>query len=93
MDFAGEFDIPNTMSINEAPLGIKLIVRSFHVSEEGELSDLESRLMHLGFFHGEAIKITHRAPLFKEPFLVEVRGRLVALSSEEAKLVEVEVAE
>ncbi len=79
------------MSINEAPLGIPLIVRSFHEEEVRELSDLESRLMHLGFFHGEEIRITHRAPLFREPFLVEVRGRQVALSREEAMLVSVEV--
>jgi Fe2+ transport system protein FeoA len=47
--------------------------------------------MHLGFLHGEVIRVTRKAPLFREPLLVEVRGRSVALSSEEAGLVEVEV--
>lgn len=87
------FDIPNTMHISDAPLKTNLIVRSFDASSEGEISDLQSRLMHLGFFAGETIKITHRAPMFKEPFLVEVRGRLVALTRSEASLVEVEVKE
>lgn len=55
------------------------------------MSDIESRLMHMGFIFGETIKVTRKAPLFKEPLLVEVRGRSVALSLEEAGLVEVEV--
>ena len=91
MEFYPEFDIPNSMSIIEAPLHTALIVSSFHEGETREFSDLESRLMHLGFFHGEIIKITHRAPIFQEPFLVEVRGRSVALTREEAMLVKVEV--
>ena len=69
---------------------IKLTVRSF-THEEREYSDLESRLMHLGFLDGEAIKVIKKAPLFKEPLLVEVRGRSVALSFDEAELVRVEV--
>jgi Fe2+ transport system protein FeoA len=47
--------------------------------------------MHLGFFYGETIRIVKKAPLFNEPFLVEVRGRMVALSKNEALLVQVEV--
>jgi Fe2+ transport system protein FeoA len=91
LEFNGLFDISNTMSIVDAPLQTTLVVRSFHKDETRDLSDLESRLMHLGFFYGEKIKITHRAPLFKEPFLIEVRGRSVALSKDEAALVSVEV--
>ena len=69
----------------------KLIVRSFPIQEVREFSDIESRLMHLGFFDGETIMISRKAPLFKEPLLVEVRGRSVALSFSEAELIEVEV--
>jgi len=47
--------------------------------------------MHLGFIHGEKIKVTRKAPLFKEPLLVEVRGRSIALSFSEAELVKVKV--
>jgi Fe2+ transport system protein FeoA len=79
------------MTIDLAPLNQKLIVRSFAPHMEREFSDLESRLMHLGFFEGEVIRITKKAPLFQEPFLVEVRGRMVALTKEEARLVQVEV--
>lgn len=80
------------MKINHAPLNTKLIVRSFKISETREFSDVESRLMHLGFMDGEEIKITKRAPIFSGPYLVEVRGRSVALTSHEANLVSVEVA-
>lgn len=79
------------MTIKEAPLNTRLVVRSFSIHEERDFTDVESRLMHLGFMDGEIVKITRKAPLFKEPFLVEVRGRLVAMTSEEANLVSVEV--
>lgn len=72
-------------------MNTKLVVRSFTIHDEREFSDIESRLMHLGFMDGEIIRITRKAPLFQEPLLVEVRGRSVALSFEEAKLVSVEV--
>lgn len=72
-------------------MNTKLVVRSFTIHEERELSDIESRLMHLGFLDGEIIRITRKAPLFQEPLLVEVRGRSVALSFDEAGLVLVEV--
>lgn len=80
------------MTINHAPMNTKLIVRSFHIQEVRDFSDIESRLMHLGFLDGEIIKVVKKAAFFKEPLLVEVRGRSVALSFSEAELVNVEVA-
>jgi Fe2+ transport system protein FeoA len=79
------------MTIDLAPLNQKLVVRSFTPDEERDFSDLESRLMHLGFFYGETIRIMKKAPMFNEPFLIEVRGRMVALTKSEAALVMVEV--
>lgn len=79
------------MTLNQAPMNTRLIVRSFTIHDEREFSDIESRLMHLGFMDGEIIRVTRKAPLFQEPLLVEVRGRSVALSFDEAKLVSVEV--
>lgn len=73
-------------------MNTKLIVRSFPIQEVRDFSDIESRLMHLGFLDGESIKVVKKAALFKEPLLVEVRGRSVALSFSEADLVLVEVA-
>lgn len=86
------FDIPNLMlTINEAPSSQKLKVKSFEITQTGEVSDIESRLMHLGFIFGEIITIKTRVSLLRGPVLVEVRGRLVALSASEAKLVKVEI--
>ncbi len=89
-----EFDIPNSMmTINEAPLKQRLSITSFKDDYSSGISDIEARLMHLGFIHGATIEIKKKAPFFKEPLLVEVRGRLVALSRSEANLVSVEVCE
>ena len=79
------------MTINQAPLFKRLIITSFQKKDSESISDIESRLMHLGFIDGATIEIKRKAPLFKEPLLVEVRGRLVALSKAEAELVSVEV--
>lgn len=79
------------MTLNQAPLNVTLTVSPLTHHESDDISDIASRLMHLGFVQGEKIKITRKAPLFKEPLLVEVRGRLIALSSSEAELVQVKV--
>ena len=73
-------------------MNTKLVVRSFSNQDLREFSDLESRLMHLGFLEGEIVQVIRKAPLFKEPLLVEVRGRSIALSFDEAQLVSVEVS-
>jgi Fe2+ transport system protein FeoA len=80
------------MTAKEAPINTKLIVRSFHKDDVRELSDIESRLMHLGFMDGESIRITRKAPLSQGPLLIEVRGRSVALTLDEASLISVEVS-
>ncbi len=80
------------MTVKEAPINTKLIVRSFHKDDMRELSDIESRLMHLGFMDGENIRITRRAPFSLGPLLIEVRGRSVALTPDEASLISVEVS-
>ena len=79
------------MTINQAPLLKRLIITAIATKNVEDISDIESRLMHLGFVHGAIIEVKKKAPLFKEPLLVEVRGRLIALSKAEAELVNVEV--
>jgi Fe2+ transport system protein FeoA len=67
-----------------------LTVRSFTIRDNREFSDIESRLMHLGFIDGQIVRITRKAFLLGGPLLVEVRGRHVALTFDEAQLVQVE---
>lgn len=86
------FDTPNTpMTLMDAGLQIKLKVLSFPDQDLRELNDLESRLIHLGFHHGSIIRVMKKALLFQEPILVEVRGRMVAMSKLEAEMIQVEV--
>ncbi|HXH29742.1 MAG TPA: FeoA family protein [Bacteriovoracaceae bacterium] len=85
------FDISNFMTINHAPLHQNLKVCSFGVGEIRDFNEIESRLMLLGFLEGAIVRVTKKAIFFKEPLLVEVRGRLVAMTKSEAELVRVEV--
>lgn len=49
---------------------------------------LTTRLRELGFVSGEEVRVVGRAP-FGEPFLVEVRGAVIALRKNEAQCVQV----
>jgi Fe2+ transport system protein FeoA len=79
------------MTLDLAPLRKSLTIQSFGTDDQSVIGDLESRLMHLGFIQGAQIIITQKAPFFKGPLLIDVRGRKVALTISEAKLVQVEV--
>lgn len=78
------------MNLYLAPLNQTLRVKSFSHEDDKEISDLESRLMHLGFVDGANIFVRKKSRFFQGPLLVEVRGRLVALTKSEASLVEVD---
>lgn len=79
------------MTLIDATLNSRLKVTSFPDQDLNELNDLQSKLIHLGFHHGEVVRVLKKAPLFGEPILVEVRGRMVAMSRSEAECVTVEV--
>lgn len=74
------------MTLNFAPLNKKLIVSHIAGLNE-EMDHIQSRLMHLGFVKNEPIVLIQKAPYFGVPLLVEVKGRRIALSHEEAELV------
>lgn len=42
------------------------------------------RLLHLGFVSGRNVKILNKAPLFRDPILVEISGSQIALTEWEA---------
>ena len=85
------FGISNSMTINEAPLHQRVRIVLSHNNPAVGPTDVESRLMHLGFIPGEEIMVKRKAPIFHEPLLVEVRGRPVALNKLEASLIKVEL--
>jgi Fe2+ transport system protein FeoA len=84
------FGKPNKMiPINMAPLKKQLVVASSFDQNGDSISDVESRLMLLGFVEGALVQVKKKSILKDGPLLVEVRGRLVALSQDEAKMVQV----
>lgn len=46
--------------------------------------DVKSQLMQYGFCQGQKIKVLKKAPFFKDPLLVEVRGSQIAISASDA---------
>lgn len=68
--------------------------RVFSVTQPAISSEFQiiKRFMRLGFLRGEAVKIIQKAPLFQTPILVEIRGSRIALSADEAELVQIEVS-
>lgn len=77
------------MTLHSAPLSKSLTVTSFSEDHTCDISDIESRLMHFGFIYGAEVIIKKRSFLSTGPILVEVRGRLIALTQAEADLVKV----
>lgn len=77
------------ITLDLAPLNKKLVVQEI-LTQGTELGPVESRLMHLGFIKNEPVILIQKAPYFQIPILVEVKGRRIALSLEEAKRVQVE---
>lgn len=77
------------ITLDIAPINKKLLVNGINLgNKENEL--IESRLMHLGFIKNEPVIIIQKAPYFQIPILVEIKGRRIALSFEEAKMINVE---
>lgn len=79
------------ITLDLAPLNKKMLVHDIQ-SQNLELGPIHSRLLHLGFIKNEPIILIQKAPYFDVPILVEVRGRRIALSLEEARMVKVEEA-
>jgi Fe2+ transport system protein FeoA len=75
------------MNMNEAIIGQPYRIRSFSSSAD---SDFVSRLMQYGFIEGEKLTVVRRAPLFKDPLLVEIRGSQIVISKSEASFINVE---
>ena len=74
------------MTLNSAPINKKLLVAQVTGVHE-EMDHLQSRLMHLGFIKDEPVFLIQKAPYFGVPLLVEIKGRRIALSFDEAELV------
>ncbi len=65
------------------------IIKEVSTSDES----LRTRFFHLGFSPGNALTLKRKAPLFGDPLLFEVGDSQIALTKNEAKLIEVEKLE
>jgi Fe2+ transport system protein FeoA len=79
------------ITIDQAPLGKRLFVSSFREDEQRDFSEIESRLMLLGIVFGQSVTLVKKSLMSRGPLLIEVRGRRIALSQNEAILIKVEV--
>lgn len=74
------------MDLTFAVLNQRYLIRAVHSPEE---SPVTVRLRQLGFVEGIEIVCEARAPLLKNPLLVRIRGVQIALTAQEARLLEI----
>ncbi len=74
------------MDLTFAVLHQRYLIRAVHSPEE---SPVTVRLRQLGFVEGIEIVCEARAPLLKNPLLVRIRGVQIALTAQEARLLEI----
>jgi Fe2+ transport system protein FeoA len=75
------------MNLTSAVLYQRYLIRAVLSGEE---SPLTVRLRQLGFVEGMELVCEARAPILKNPLLVRIRGIQVALTAQEAVLLEIE---
>lgn len=51
--------------------------------------DMGTRLLHLGFLPGEIVRVIRKTPFTSDSLLIEVRGTKMALTKNEAKLINI----
>jgi Fe2+ transport system protein FeoA len=68
-----------------------IILKEYQITEINFEADLEmgTRLLHLGFLPGEKIKVIRKTPFTSDSLLIEVRGTKMAMTKQEAKLVNI----
>jgi Fe2+ transport system protein FeoA len=77
------------MDLTSARLHQRYLIRAVHSPDESPVS---VRLRQLGFVEGMEVVCEARAPILKNPFLIRIRGIQVALTAQEARLLEIEEA-
>lgn len=73
------------MTLDQAKPNHCYILEAFEVDDEY----LQARLIHFGFTPGIKITLKRRAPIFKDPLLVDVDGSQIMISRSQAKLLSV----
>ncbi|MBM3460623.1 MAG: ferrous iron transport protein A, partial [Armatimonadetes bacterium] len=50
-------------------------------------SELESRIVDMGFVEGAPVELVHEGPVGKDPIAVQIRGSVIALRRQEANAI------
>ena len=72
------------MTLDLAKKNINYIINKIESLDE----DITSRFYKLGIFPGVEVILRRKAPIFADPLLFEVEGSQIALTKDEAKLLE-----
>lgn len=73
--------------LGQASRGFCGRINAIHVREEmhgRQASEIESRLIELGFVEGAEIKILQEGPIGRDPIAVRINGATIALRRREA---------
>ena len=76
-----------SIPLGQANRGFCGRINAIHVGEEmhgRHASEIESRLIELGFVEGAEIKILHEGPIGRDPIAVRINGATIALRRREA---------
>lgn len=75
------------MNINDLPEGATAHILSISGAEP----ELEAKLREIGFCEGDEVQLITRGPLGAQPLAVRLSRRVIAMRSDEARAVEVEL--
>lgn len=78
-------------SLGTAPRGFAGVIVSFDHLADSALSstELESRLLELGFVEGATVEVLHEGPVGGDPIAIRINGATIALRRREAMAVRV----
>jgi ferrous iron transport protein A len=76
------------MNIDELPEGGVARV----LGMAGASPELEAKLREIGFCEGDEVQLLTRGPLAGQPLAIRLNRRIIAMRSDEARVIEVEAA-
>ncbi|MBD63771.1 MAG: hypothetical protein CME62_01075 [Halobacteriovoraceae bacterium] len=67
------------------------IDKSYRIMSLEDIDEaLKARLFQFGLVPGSIVRLKRKAPLFSDPFLIEVSGSQIVISKEHARVVGIE---
>lgn len=74
------------MTLDQAKLNHSYIIKQLSSVDD----EMAAKLNQCGFFIGARVVLKRKAPIFRDPLLVEVEGSQIVLAKEHAKNIDVE---